>query len=155
MPTPYAPGAGQFESEAGAFAREELVRNLNEDAGAVASFGIASAGAAVGEVDQYLDSLADDVVALLAANVGDKSNATGIVLVRRIVQTLRWRQAIRAFCFWRSHCNLAQIPRRMGQAVGRAHNNQVGISRNYSNYSPRRLKVQCRISMRRMRKIGA
>src|ERR1039458_7762512 len=105
-------GSGQFESEAGAFAREEFVGDLNEDACAVTSFGIASTGTPVGEVDQYLDSFADDVVILLAPYVGDKANATGVMLVPRIVQTLGWRQTIRSLYSLRFHRSNAQFPRR-------------------------------------------
>ena len=57
MPTPYSPGAGSVKPELGALAREELVRNLNQDAGAVAGFRIAAASAAVRQVDQDLDAL--------------------------------------------------------------------------------------------------
>ena len=44
------------------FANEELVRNLDEDARAVARFWIASAGTTMGQVQKDLDSLVDDVV---------------------------------------------------------------------------------------------
>ena len=41
-----------------ALAREELVRDLDQDAGAVAGLRVAAAGAAVRQVDQDLDALA-------------------------------------------------------------------------------------------------
>ena len=50
-------GVGEREAELGAFAREELVRNLNGDAGAVAGLRVAAAGAAVSQVDEDLDAL--------------------------------------------------------------------------------------------------
>ncbi len=56
----------QRETQLGAFARKELVRNLNQNAGAVAGFRIAAAGAAMRQVDQDLQALDDDVVRLLA-----------------------------------------------------------------------------------------
>ncbi len=84
-------GGRKREAEAGAFAREELVRDLDQDAGAVAGFRIAAAGAAVRQVDQDLDALDDDVVGLVAVDVGDEANAAGIVLVSRVVETLGWR----------------------------------------------------------------
>jgi len=37
------------------------------------------------QVEQHLDSLAYDFVALVAADVGHESNPTGIVLLRRMV----------------------------------------------------------------------
>ena len=48
---------GKRKTEIGALAGEELVRNLNEDAGAVAGFGVAAAGAAMSQVDEDLDAL--------------------------------------------------------------------------------------------------
>ena len=84
-------GGRQGEAELGALAGEELVRNLDEDAGAVAGFRVAAAGAAVGQVDENLDALDDDVVGFLALDAGDEANSAGIVLMARVVQSLRWR----------------------------------------------------------------
>ena len=56
----------QREAQLRAFAREKFVRNLDQDAGAVARLRIAAAGAAMRQVDQDLQSLCDDVVRLLA-----------------------------------------------------------------------------------------
>jgi len=67
------------------------VGNLDEHARAVASFGVAAAGAAVGQVDQNLNSLLNDLMTLIAANAGYKPDTAGIVLVRRVVKTLRRR----------------------------------------------------------------
>ena len=89
MPTPYSPARRQREAQLGALAREELVRNLNQDARAVARLRIAAAGAAMRQVDQDLNALQDDVVRLLALDVGDKADAAGVVLVARVVQSLR------------------------------------------------------------------
>jgi hypothetical protein len=61
---------------------------LNEDAGAIARFRIATAGPAVRQADQNLDPLPNDVVALMTANAGDKTHPAGVVLVGRIVQPL-------------------------------------------------------------------
>jgi len=47
------------------------VRNLDEDAGAVAGLRIAARCAAMGEVDEDLETFADNLVALLAANAGN------------------------------------------------------------------------------------
>ena len=90
MPTPYSPGGGQGEAELRALAREKLVRDLDQEAGAVAGFRIAAAGAAMRQVDQDLNALDDDVVRFLALDVGDKANAAGIVLVARVVEALGW-----------------------------------------------------------------
>ena len=84
----------QREAQLLAFAGEEFVRNLDQDAGAIAGFWIAAAGAAMRQVEQHLDSLLDNVVTFMAADVGDKTNAAGVVLVRGIVKSLGGRQAI-------------------------------------------------------------
>src|SRR5208283_882362 len=113
-------GTGEGESQAGALAGEKLVRNLNEDAGAVTSLGIAPGGPSVGKIDENLDAFADDVVAFLSAHVGDESDAAGIVLVARIVQSLGRRKAVRCrFHSWRFHVNFVQS--RTELRFGRAH----------------------------------
>ena len=89
MPTPYSPCGGQREAEPRALAREELVGNLDQHAGAVAGFRVAAAGAAVRQVDEDLDALEDDVVGLLAVDVDHEADAAGVVLVARIVEPLR------------------------------------------------------------------
>ena len=47
MPTPYSPGAGSAMLERAHALREERVRDLDQDAGAVAGQRVAAAGAAV------------------------------------------------------------------------------------------------------------
>jgi len=73
------------------------VWDLEENAGAIAGFGIASARPPVRQVEQHLDSLAYDIVTFVAANVGYESNPAGVVLLRRMVQTLGGRRTIRFF----------------------------------------------------------
>lgn len=75
----------EAKPERRALADKEFMGDLDEDAGAITGFRIASAGAAVGKVDQYLNALEDDVMALLTANAGDKANPTSIMLVSRVV----------------------------------------------------------------------
>src|SRR5260370_33294767 len=65
----------QSESNTRAFAGKERVWNLNQDAGAVASFRIAATRAAMGEVDQDLNALQHNVVRFLAINAGNKSRS--------------------------------------------------------------------------------
>ena len=72
---------GQREAQLGAFALEKSVRNLDQDAGAVARLRIAPASAAMGQIDQDLDALEDDVVRFVALDVGDESDATPVVLI--------------------------------------------------------------------------
>ena len=96
MPTPYSPGGGSVKPSVGALAREELVRNLDQDAGAVAGFRIAAAGAAMRQVDQDLQSLEDDVVRLLALDVDHETDAAGVVLVAGVVETLLRGESVHA-----------------------------------------------------------
>src|SRR6202030_1962816 len=85
---------GQREPQLVAFARKELMRNLDQYARAIPGFRIAAAGAAMRQVQQHLNSLADNIVTLLAADAGHKPDPAGVVLVRGVVETLRWRQTI-------------------------------------------------------------
>ena len=68
--------------------------NLDQNAGAIAGLRIAAAGAAMRQVQQDLNSLFDDVVTLLTANAGDKPDAAGVMLMRRIVEALSGGQAV-------------------------------------------------------------
>ena len=82
-------GVGQREAALRAGAGEELVRNLDQNAGAVARLRVAAAGSAVRQVQQNLDALQDDVVRLLALDAGHEADAAGVALMARIVQALR------------------------------------------------------------------
>jgi hypothetical protein len=62
--------------------------DLNEDAGAVASLRVATCRATMGEVDENLKALADDLVALFAADVRDKAHAAGIVFIPWMIEAL-------------------------------------------------------------------
>jgi len=86
----YAIGAGSRQLDAlfSAIARKEGMGNLNEDAGTIAGFRVAPARAAMGEVDQDLDALADDLMAFFAADAGDKAHSAGIMLITRVIKTL-------------------------------------------------------------------
>ena len=81
-------GFRQLESELGAFRREERVRDLRQNAATVAKRGIGADRAAMVEIDQNLQALLEDVMRLSVLHVGDEADAAGIVLLRRIVETL-------------------------------------------------------------------
>jgi hypothetical protein len=70
------------------------VWNLNQDAGAVTGLWIAAACAAVREIHQDLNSLLDNLMALLTPNAGNKTHSASVVLVRRVVKTLSRRQTV-------------------------------------------------------------
>src|SRR5208282_5779209 len=101
-------GRRQVETQLDALPHKELVWDLEENAGAIAGLGIASAGPAVRQVEQHLDSLAYDVVTFMAADVGYESNAARVVLLRRMVQALGGRSTIRFF-FTRRHGHVCSI----------------------------------------------
>ena len=69
--------------------------NLNQNARAVAGFRIAAAGTAVGQINQYLDALENDLVALLPPNVRHKPHAASVMLMGRVIHPLGGGQAIR------------------------------------------------------------
>jgi hypothetical protein len=85
------PGWGKLNVGRFAFASEKRIRQLNQDAGAVARERIATARAAVDEIEQNVDSLFDDAVTLSAGNVGNEADATGVVLVTGIVESSTFR----------------------------------------------------------------
>ena len=71
----------QRESQRRAFARKKFVRDLDQDAGAVARFRIATASAAMRQVDQDLNALTDDVVRLFAVQIDHEADAASVVLI--------------------------------------------------------------------------
>jgi hypothetical protein len=79
-----------------ALSHKKLVWDLEENARAIAGLGIASASPAVRQVEQYLDSLTYNFVALVSANVGHESDPASVVLLRRMVQALSGRRSIRS-----------------------------------------------------------
>ena len=81
-------GLRQGEAQLGTLTGEEFMRNLNQYASAVAGFRIAAAGAAVGQIDQYLDALENDLVALLPPNVSHKPHAASVMFTGRVIQPL-------------------------------------------------------------------
>src|SRR5262249_45894147 len=83
-------GSRQRNAEAAALLAEELVGHLQEDPGAIARVGLASTRAAVQEVDEDEQTLADDRVRLASFDVDHEADAARIVLVRGVVQPLRF-----------------------------------------------------------------
>ena len=71
-----------------AFSLEETVWNLQQDTGAVAGIDLATAGAAMLQVLEDGQGLADDGVRLAPMHVDHKADAAGIVFVGRFVQAL-------------------------------------------------------------------
>ena len=96
-----AAGRRQREAELAALVLEEVVRDLNEHAGAVAGQRVGAHCAAVLEVGENLEGVGDDLMRFAALEIGDEADATRIALVRRIIKTLRRRrfEALERFDF--------------------------------------------------------
>ena len=62
--------------------------HLQQDAGAVAGFGVAAGGAAVAQVDQHLKPFLDDAVGLAALDVGDYADAAVVVFLLGGIEAL-------------------------------------------------------------------
>ena len=65
------------------------MRDLDQDAGAVAGERVGADGTAVLEVGEDLERVGDDLVRLAALEVGDEADAAGVVLMRRVIEALR------------------------------------------------------------------
>ena len=92
-PTAVLAGLGQREAELLRLAREELVRDLHQDAGAVAGARIGADRAAMLEIEQDGQRILDDLVRLAALDVGDEADAAGILVERGIVEAAAVGQA--------------------------------------------------------------
>ena len=88
-PTAYSPGFGSLKPSSRGLLGEELVRDLHQDAGAVAHARIGADRAAMLEIAQDAQAVLDDLVRLAALDVGDEADAAGVLVERRIVQALR------------------------------------------------------------------
>ena len=85
-------GLGQSDAERRACLAQEFMRDLHEDAGAVARERVGAGGAAMGQVFENLQAVLDDLAAWPAFEIGDETDAASIVLVLRIVESLRGRR---------------------------------------------------------------
>ena len=56
------------------------MRQLRQDAGAIAGVGLAATSAAMLQIVQYVQRLPDNAMGALPLDMGDKANATGVVL---------------------------------------------------------------------------
>ena len=81
-------GLRQLHPQLAALARKKHMRNLDQDSRAIARLRIAARRAAVRQVQQHLEALANDLVALLSADAGHQAHAAGIVLMLRMVESL-------------------------------------------------------------------
>ena len=84
-------GLGQRDAELGGLPGEERVRDLHQDAGAVAGARIGADRAAMLEIEQDRQRVLDDLVRLAVLDVGDEADAAGVRVVDRIVEADRVR----------------------------------------------------------------
>ena len=73
---------------------EERMRDLHQDAGAVAGARIGADRAAMLEIAQDRERVLDDLVGFAALDVGDEADPAGAFAQRRIVEALRRRQPV-------------------------------------------------------------
>ena len=87
------PRLRQCESELGRLLGEELVRDLRQDAGAIAHARVGADRAAMLQIAENLQAVFDDLVRLAAFDVGDEADAAGILVERGVVEALHRRRA--------------------------------------------------------------
>ena len=76
------------------------MRDLNEDAGTVAGFSIATAGATMRQVYEDMDTFDDNVVRFLAFDVSDKPYAASIAFIARVIESMRLRKSLKIIRFF-------------------------------------------------------
>ncbi len=86
----------QLDPELLRLAAQEAIGELEQDAGAVAGFRVAAAGAAMFHALEHLDALVHQRVRLRAVDLRDEADAARVVLVRRVVETLRGGTSLRS-----------------------------------------------------------
>ena len=91
-------GLGQLELEHTA---QECVRDLNEDAGAVAARNVGALGATVLKIVERLQRLLNYAMRRDVVELRDHRHATGIVLISGVVE------ALRPWAFDHRHCSVA------------------------------------------------
>ena len=94
-PDGVAPALGQLEARLADDLAQEGVGDLHQDAGAVARVDLGTGRTPVVQVAQCGEGLGHDVVAGLSRHRRDEGNATGVVLVARVVETLGRRERVR------------------------------------------------------------
>ncbi len=71
------------------------MRYLEQQPGPVTCLGITATSPAMGEVNENLQALLNNVVSLVTLDTGNEADATSIMLVLRVVKTLfRWQPVV-------------------------------------------------------------
>ena len=89
------PGLGQIETEPLGLFGEQAMGQLDQHACTIAGLGIGADCAAVFEVLQNLQAVGDDLMALEVVDVGDETDAAGIVLMSGIIESMGLRKSFR------------------------------------------------------------
>src|SRR5699024_8460688 len=85
--------AGQCDAFFGRYRLAKSVRDLHEDAGAIARISLSACRAAVLQIDQSLDALVHDVAGRASMHIRNECDTTGILFKFRVVEPLRaWNQ---------------------------------------------------------------
>ncbi len=98
-------GVGQLEIHGFRLFLEQPVGQLHQNTGAIAGQRVGADGAAVVQIDENLDSLANDLMAFAVLDIGDEADTAAIMLVLGVVQTLRLRQSDRCGPILLAHCS--------------------------------------------------
>ncbi len=96
-------GRGQLDLQLFALGLQELVRDLHENAGAVAGKRVGADRAAMLEVFEDGERVRDDLVALAALEIGDEADAAGVMLFLRIEEAGFSRACQHRLCFFAAH----------------------------------------------------
>src|SRR5699024_11901780 len=81
--------AEQCDAFFGRYRLAKSVRDLHEDAGAIARISLCACRAAVLQIDQSLDALVHDVAGSASMHIRDECDTTGILFKFRVVEPLR------------------------------------------------------------------
>ncbi len=92
-------GCRQFETDFTAFRGHKLMRNLDQNAGAVARQRISADRAAVFEIFENAQSVFDDAMRFSSLHVGNEANAACVAFHGRIKHALGRRAGRSALCF--------------------------------------------------------
>ena len=110
------------------------VGHLDENAGAVAGVILAAAGAAVAQIDEDRERIADDGVGFAALDVDHEADAAGVVLMLRVVKPLLGRRSVpllvpaaALFVCFGCHCWRTAVPGRIKLNFNSFHLNQYNM----------------------------
>src|SRR5262245_2696182 len=110
MPDPVLAGPGKSKTLPAAFLSQEFVRDLDEDACAVAGLGIGTDSATVLEITEYAEGVRHDLVSLAALQISDEADAAGVVLEAGVEETLSRWGLMSAGC-WRRFAHFSNLGR--------------------------------------------